>query len=216
MTACSGRAFSALVASLPVSNPRPLSSFFASAAATCRESLGAEREKHLAPLCALIARSPPAVPREELRLLFFARNKLETRPGLGAKRTTADASIRNRYMYQNRALQDVCECQTQGRQRYLKDWAAINSWICRSWYHERVIVMVEKIGLPSEHFALQASRFFGLLAELQLNATGTWLPYRESLQLFRSASQSRSSWQAVCGHCLSVGRPESGVFKLLW
>lgn len=118
MTACSGRAFSALVASLPVSNPRPLSSFFASAAATCRESLGAEREKHLAPLCALIARSPPAVPREELRLLFFARNKLETRPGLGAKRTTADASIRNRYMYQNRALQDVCECQTQGRQRY--------------------------------------------------------------------------------------------------
>lgn len=100
--------------------------------------------------------------------------------------------------------------------------------------------MVEKIGHPSEHFALRASRFFGLLAELQLNAT--WLPFRESPQLFRSAGQSslvtrpplfirqaelilvESSWpgheakanrgRVVCGHC--VERPESGVFKLLW
>lgn len=123
MTACSGRAFSSPAASLPVSNPRPLSSFFASAAAaTCRESLGADRENHLAPLRALIARSPPVVPREEFKLLFFERNKLETRPGLGATRTTADASISNRYMYQNRALlvtdRDVYECQTRQIQRY--------------------------------------------------------------------------------------------------
>lgn len=65
--------------------------------------------------------------------------------------------------------------------------------------------MVEKIGHPSEHFALQASRFFGLLAELQLNAT--WLPFRDSGKssiIFRSAGQSRTS-------CLRSLRRAAGV-----
>lgn len=63
--------------------------------------------------------------------------------------------------------------------------------------------MVEKIGHPSEHFALRASRFFGLLAELQL-LNATWLPFRESPQLFRSAGQSRTS-------CLRSLRRAAGV-----